>query len=193
MLVPVVDFALIVAPIAWRHPQIYAVVTMVTLGTILLTGGVRYRARLHLSVLDELPSILTRMLTATVAVASVVFYLHQRDAVVTFFETACQATALVLVGRFVTTRLIAYGRQSRIIEHHTVLVGGGPLAVELAQILKSHKSYGLKVDGFVDDGDHFPAEEYLPRPGRLRQLELVVTATGAELCLLQTAPLRNGN
>ena len=43
---------------------------MAVLGTLLLTGGGRYRARLHLSVLDELPTILTRLLTASAAVAS---------------------------------------------------------------------------------------------------------------------------
>ena len=52
MVVPVVDFALMVAPLAWRPPQIYATVTMAVLATLLLTGGRRYVARLHLSVLD---------------------------------------------------------------------------------------------------------------------------------------------
>src|ERR1700756_2415934 len=60
MLVPPVDFALMVAPLAWRPAHAHAVVAMAVLGTALLTGGGRYRARLHLSVLDELPTILTR-------------------------------------------------------------------------------------------------------------------------------------
>ena len=70
MLVPLVDFGLIVAPLAWRPPQIHAVVAMAVLGTLLLTGGGRYRARLHLSVLDELPTIVTRLLTAAAAVSA---------------------------------------------------------------------------------------------------------------------------
>jgi exopolysaccharide biosynthesis polyprenyl glycosylphosphotransferase len=40
------------------------------------------------------------------------------------------------------------------------------------------------VDGFVDDGDHFPAEEYLPRLGRLADLDLTVAATGATVLLV---------
>ena len=74
MVVPVVDFALMVAPLAWRPPQFHSIVTMAVLATFLLTGGGRYVARLHLSVLDELPTILTRMLTAAAAVASVILY-----------------------------------------------------------------------------------------------------------------------
>jgi exopolysaccharide biosynthesis polyprenyl glycosylphosphotransferase len=179
MLVPVVDFALILTPLAWRPPQIHAVVMLAVLGTLLLTGGGRYRARLHLSVLDELPIILTRMLTATAAVASVILYMHQREAVLTFLETAIQATALVLVGRVTTTRLIAFARRRGIVQYRTVLIGGGPLAGELAKILNEHPEYGHKVDGFVDDGDHFPVEKYVARLGRLADLDIAVATTGA--------------
>jgi exopolysaccharide biosynthesis polyprenyl glycosylphosphotransferase len=184
MLVPLVDFVLIMLPLAWRPPQIQPVITMALLGTLLLTGGVRYRARLHLSILDELPTILTRLLTATAAVASVILFLHQRGAVITFLETACQATALVLVGRFITTRVIALGRRTEIVRYHTVLIGGGPLAAELAKILDEHAVYGLKVDGFVDDGDHLPAQEFVPRLGRLADLDIAVATTGATVLLV---------
>ena len=184
MLVPLVDFALIVTPLAWRPHQIQAVVLMAALATILLTGGGRYRARLHLSVLDDLPTILARLLTAVAAVSSVIVYLHQREAVITFLETACQAMALVLVGRVITTRVIALARRRGIATYHTVLIGGGPLAAELAKILDEHPVYGLKVDGFVDDGDLFPAKEYVPRLGRLADLDIAVAATGATTLLV---------
>jgi exopolysaccharide biosynthesis polyprenyl glycosylphosphotransferase len=184
MVVPPVDVVLILAPLAWRPHQIHAVVAMAVLATILVTGGVRYRAPLHLSVLDELPTIITRLFTAVAAVSSVIVCLHQREAVITFLETACQAIALVLVGRVITTRLIALARRRGIATYHTVLIGGGPLAAELAKILDEHPSYGLKVDGFVDDGDLFPAEEYVPRLGRLADLDFAVTATGATTLLV---------
>ena len=92
MVVPVVDFALMVAPLAWRPPQFYSTVTMAVLATLLLTGGGRYVARLHLSVLDELPTIVTRLLTAVAAVSAVILYLHQKTQVLIFLETACQAS-----------------------------------------------------------------------------------------------------
>ena len=184
MLVPLVDFALILTPLAWRPNQWHAVVTMAVLATLLLTGGGRYRARLHLSVLDELPTIVTRLLTATAAVALVIVYLHQKEQVLTFIETASQAIALVLVGRVFTTRLIAFARQRGIAKYHTVLIGGGPLAAELARTLEHHPTYGLRVDGFVDDGDNFPAAEFLPRLGGLADLDLAVVATQASTLLV---------
>jgi exopolysaccharide biosynthesis polyprenyl glycosylphosphotransferase len=184
MVVPFVDFALMVAPIAWRPPQVYATVTMAVLATLLLTGGGRYVARLHLSVLDELPSIFGRLLTAVAAVCAVILYLYQKTAVLTFLETACQAVVLVIVGRVITTRLIAIGRRSGIAQHHTVLIGGGRVADELARIVAQHQEYGLKVDGFVDDGEHSPAEEHLPRLGRLADLDMAVLTTGADTLLV---------
>jgi exopolysaccharide biosynthesis polyprenyl glycosylphosphotransferase len=184
MLVPIIDFALIMLPLAWRPNQIHAVVTMALLATLLLTAGGRYRARLHLCVRDELPTLLTRLLTATAVVASIALYLHQREAVMVFLETACQAIALVVGGRVVTTHLIASARRRGFAQYPTVLIGGGPLAAELAEILEQHPVYGHKVVGFVDDGDYFPAERYAPRLGRLDDLDVAVVTAGAYTLLV---------
>ncbi|MGW0161215.1 sugar transferase [Mycobacterium sp. NPDC003323] len=184
MVVPAVDFAMMVAPLAWRPPQPLTVVTMAVLGTLLLTGGGRYVARLHLSVLDELPTLITRLLAAVAAVAAVVLFLHQKTQVQIFLETACQAVGLVIVGRVLTTRLCAIGRRYGIAQHHTVLVGGGPVAAELARTLSQHRDYGLVVDGFVDDDDKCPAENYVPRLGRLSDLDMAVVTVGADTVLV---------
>ncbi|BBZ48187.1 sugar transferase [Mycobacterium parmense] len=184
MCVPPVDFVLILAPILWRPYQIHAVVTMAVLGVFLLSGGGRYRARLHLSVLDELPTILARLLTAAAAVALVIAMLYPQEAVLRFLNTACFSIALVVAGRVFTTQLIALGRRTGITRHHTVCIGGGPLAAELTKILAEHREYGLAVDGFVDEGeDHF-AQEEVPRLGSLRDLDAAVLATGADVLLI---------
>lgn len=184
MLVPLVDFGLSILPLAWRPMQIHAVVAMAALGTLFLAGGGRHRARLHLSVLDELPTILTRMLAATGTVIPVMMYLHQRDGVLTFLETSAQGIALVVVGRVITTRVIAFARRHGIAQYHTVLIGGGPLAAELVKTLEAHPVYGLKVVGFVDDGEDFAVDDRVPRLGRLADLDLAVAATGAGTLLV---------
>lgn len=184
MVVPTVDFVMMMAPLAWRPPQLLSSLTMAVLGTLLLTGGGRYVAPLHLSVLDELPTIVTRLLAAVAAVSTVVLYLHQKEQVQIFLETACQAVALVVIGRVLTTRLCAMGRSSGIARHHTVLVGGGPVAAELARILSEHREYGLVVDGFVDDGETHPAEAFVPWLGRLSDLDMAVLTRGADTVLV---------
>jgi exopolysaccharide biosynthesis polyprenyl glycosylphosphotransferase len=114
----------------------------------------------------------------------VILYLHQKTQVLIFLETAWQAVALVIVGRVITTRLIAIGRRSGISTHQTVLIGGGPLATELARILAQHRDYGLKLAGFIDDGENCPAEEYLPRLGRLADLDMAVLTTAPDNLLV---------
>ncbi|WP_231639451.1 sugar transferase [Mycobacterium sp. Marseille-P9652] len=171
-------------PIVWRPYQIHAVLVMAVLGLFLLSGGGRYRARLHLSVLDELPTIVARLLTAAAAVALIIALLHQKEAVLMFLDTACLAILLVVGGRVITTQLIALGRRSGITRHHTVCIGGGPLAAELAKILGEHREYGLAVHGFVDDGDDHHAQAEVPRLGTLRELDAAVKATSADVLLI---------
>ncbi len=85
----------------------------------------------------------------------------------------------------ITTRLTAFARRRGIAQYRTVVIGGGPLAAEVAKILAAHPDYGLTVDGFVDDGDDFPAEMHMPRLGRLADLDIAVQTTNA--CTLMVA------
>ena len=84
------------------------------LALALLTGGGRYRARLHLSVLDELPSLLGRLLTAGAVVAIVIALRHEQESVTAFLVNASIAIGLVVVGRVVTGHLISAGRRCRV-------------------------------------------------------------------------------
>src|SRR5690242_15856251 len=167
MVVLPVDAVLLAAPAIWAPQQWRAHVAMTALGVVLLTGGSRYRARLHLSVLDELPTLLGRLLTAAAIVATVIALRHEQDSVTTFLVNAAAAIGLVLVGRTGTTCLAAAGRRRRVIQHRTVLIGGGGLAAELTEILRRHPRYGLSVVGFVDDGTDCVAEAVMPQLGRL--------------------------
>lgn len=183
MVVPVVDFAMMVAPLLWRPPQVNSVFTMAVLAVLLLTGGRRYTARLHPSLLDELPSVLGRLLVSVATVAGIILQLHQKIAVLTFLETACQSVALVIVGRIVTTRLTAMARSRDIAQHRTILIGSGAVAAEVARILSEHREYGLRLVGFVDDNDP-PALNGIPRLGRLSDLDVAVLTTGSDHVLI---------
>lgn len=184
MVVPVVDFLMLMAPLLWRPPQPLTILTMAMLGTLLLSGGARYVAPLHLSVLDELPTIVTRLLATVAAVAAIVLHLHAKPQVLIFLETACQAVALVVVGRLVTTRLVASARRTGIVRHPTILIGGGTTAAELARTLVEHHEYGLLPVGFVDDSIDSPASGLIPRMGRLADLDIALIEGGADTILI---------
>src|SRR5688572_3051045 len=57
-----VDAALLLAPALWISHQLLPQAAYAALGLLFITGGERFRAKLHLSILDELPSLLGRLL-----------------------------------------------------------------------------------------------------------------------------------
>lgn len=184
MVVLPLDLLLLLTPLAWNPDQVKAVLCMAVLGLALLTGGGRYRARLHLSVLDELPTLVARLLTAAAAVATVIAIRHEQESVTSFLVGAAAAIGLVVAGRVMSTQLIVWSRRRRITSHRTVFVGGGPVAAEIARILSLQPRYGLTVAGFVDDGTDCVAEAVMPRLGELDDLDRCVSDTGADVILV---------
>jgi exopolysaccharide biosynthesis polyprenyl glycosylphosphotransferase len=184
MLVPPVDAALLASPVLWAPLQWRAHLAMTLLGVVLITGGTRYRARLHLSVLDELPTLLARLLTAAAVVATIIALRHEQASVTIFLVNAALAIGLVVAGRVATTCLVAAGRRRRVTRHRTVLIGGGALAAELTEILRRHPRYGLSVVGFVDDGADCVAEAVVPQLGRLADLDREILAHRADVLLI---------
>ena len=120
------------------------------------------------------------VLTAAAIVATVIALRHEQDAVAAFLVDAAIATGLVVAGRVVTGQLVAAGRRRRLDEHRTVLIGGGGLSAEIAQILRTHPAYGLSVVGFVDDGSGCVAEAVVPQLGRLDDLDWAIQHTAAK-------------
>ena len=184
MVVLPVDLMLLLSPLLWNPQQGKATVLMALLALVLLTGGGRYRARLHLSVLDELPTLSARLLTAAAVIAVVIAIRHDQEDVTTFMVNAAITIGLVVVGRGVSTQIIAWSRRHRVTAHPTVLIGGGALATELSQILSQHSRYGLVVVGFVDDGIDCVAEAAATRLGDLADLDRVVAESGADVILI---------
>ncbi len=184
MVVLPVDFALLASPVLWAPQQMRAHLAMAILGLALLTGGGRYRARLHLSVLDELPSLIGRLLASGAAVAIVIALRYEQEAVTAFLVNASIAITLVIAGRFLTNHLILIGRTQRVTQHGTVLIGGGGLSAELAQILRAHPGYGLSVVGFVDDGKECLAGAVIPQLGGLASLDAAIVGHSADVLLI---------
>ena len=121
MVVLPIDAVLLAAPGLWMPEQARAHVVTAVLGLVLLTGGTRYRARLHLSVLDELPVLVGRLAVAAAVVATAIALRHEQEAVAVYLVDAMIAIALVVLGRVVTGRLVSLGRSRRISRQATRL------------------------------------------------------------------------
>lgn len=183
MVVVLVDAALLHTPLLWTPELPEAVVAMACLSILFLTGG-GCRARLHLSVLDELPTLLARLLSSAAIVATVIALRHDHVVVAAFLNDVAVTIGLVVLGRVATTCVVAWSRECRWSVQPTLLVGGGPLAAEVSQILVRHPRYGLVPVGYVDDSGDGIAEEIIPRLGGLDDLDGLVAGSGAEVVLV---------
>ena len=189
MVVLPVDAAALSAPALWMTEHAKGFLVMAALSTLLLTGGGRYRARLHVSVLDELPALLGRLLTAGAIVATVFAVRHEQAEVTAFLTTTLVSISLVITGRIATNRLILFARRRRIVAHGTVIIGGGDLAAELATLLKRYPQYGLVTVAFAHDSESSRIRMPDVHVGRVDDLDDIVRDTGADVILVADGEL----
>lgn len=193
MLVLPVDALMLLLPIVWA-PQLWrATVSTTLLSLVLLTGGGRYRARLHLAVMDEIPALLRNVLSAVAIVAMVVAARHEPEAGMDYLVESIGGLGLLVVGRIVTTAVINASRKHQITRHRTVLVGGGGVAADLVATLDARPRYGLAVVGFVDSGHGVVDPTFANRLGALSQLGQIVRRTRADVVLIADGDLREAD
>jgi exopolysaccharide biosynthesis polyprenyl glycosylphosphotransferase len=86
------------------------------------------------------------------------------------FALICSATQLIVIGGY---RVVAFtalrtlrrrGRNTR----NVLVVGSGPRAIHVNNVINGHPEWGLRVIGFVDEGD-FPFDPELLRPSFARR------------------------
>jgi exopolysaccharide biosynthesis polyprenyl glycosylphosphotransferase len=193
MLTAPVDFIFLSLPGLLSPTHIRAIVCLALLCLSLLYSGGRYRARLHVSVLDELPGLMGRALIAAAVVSCVAALRHPSVTVTELLRLAAVSTVLLIVGRCLTSAIIREARRRRLVQHPTVLIGAGPLGAEIARILECHPQYGLHIVGYVDDrlsigessanGAPGMASELL-RLGRTDDLDQVVRQVNADVILV---------
>jgi exopolysaccharide biosynthesis polyprenyl glycosylphosphotransferase len=184
MVVLPADFVMLVLPAAWTPVHLKAIIVTAVLALALLTNGARYRARLHVSVLDDIPGIVGKVLAAAGMVATLLVLKGDQIELESYLRSVAAAVVLIVLGRIVTCQLIIWSRRNQVTRHRTVIIGGGPLAAELADILGRHPRYGLSVVGFVDEGAESVADSVMPRLGQPSDLDDLVRALDADVLLI---------
>jgi exopolysaccharide biosynthesis polyprenyl glycosylphosphotransferase len=159
---------------SWAATAIRAAVIAVSLAVAGL-----HRARLHFSVLDDLP----RMMLAVAAVVTAGAWLAAPGGPVpralAFVPVTWAAVTLAAVvsGRVVGYRLLRRHRR-RSPGRATILIGCGGVAVRLAEALREDRGYGLVPVGFVG-----------PRPLTPPMLPVLAPAAGLEKAVAKYKPL----
>jgi exopolysaccharide biosynthesis polyprenyl glycosylphosphotransferase len=186
MLSAPVDLAALLTPLLvtynyWRGTLFTAGLTMV----IFATGGL-YRGRRHVSILDELPSLCGRLLAAAAVVAIIAAERHDSVGYVAgFMRCVALSAGLVLVGRAATRNVVTVARTRRWVEQTAIIIGSGPVAVELARLLRRYPQYGLRFAGCVDTHARHGVE--VPLIGTLDRLEELIRVVGCDVVIIADA------
>jgi exopolysaccharide biosynthesis polyprenyl glycosylphosphotransferase len=180
------DVATLLTPLLWRNDNWRGMLSMAAVTIVLFAAGGHYRGRRHLSILDELPSLVGRLLASTALVAIVVAERHDSAEYVTgFLQTVALSVFLVLLGRTITRKIVIVARRRRWVQHGAVIVGNGPVAAELARLLRRYPQYGLRFAGFIDDdiADHW-SNGLKPWIGSLEDIEELVQTANADVIIV---------
>jgi exopolysaccharide biosynthesis polyprenyl glycosylphosphotransferase len=86
------------------------------------------------------------------------------------------SAGLVLVGRTMTRTVVLFARRRRWVEQNAIILGSGPVAHELARLLRRYPRYGLRFAGYVDGGPK-PGEASRPLLSSIEDLEQAITMT----------------
>ncbi|MFE9653371.1 sugar transferase [Micromonospora sp. NPDC006431] len=130
----------------WRGTLVNAGLTIA-----LFTAGGLYRARRHISILDELPSLCGRLLASAAVVGIIAAERHDSVPYVSgFMQDVALSAGLVIVGRAFNRSFILLARKRRWVEHNAIIIGSGPIGVEIARLLRRYPQYGLRFVGCVD-------------------------------------------
>ncbi|MEU5562024.1 sugar transferase [Micromonospora musae] len=184
MLTAPFDVVALLAPLLltqnyWRGTLANAALTV----AIFATGGL-YRARRHIGILDELPSICGRLLASAAVVAIIAAERHDSVSYVGGFMRGVAISAgLVIVGRAISRLLANAARKRRWVEHNAIVIGSGPVGMELARLLRRYPRYGLRFVGCVDAASR-QGPGSVPLIGTLDDLEQLTTMLECDVLVI---------
>jgi exopolysaccharide biosynthesis polyprenyl glycosylphosphotransferase len=185
MLALPVDFLAAAAPALWYTEFWRGTLSMAGITVAIFAVGGFYDARRHLSFLDELPGLLGRLLAASAVVALASDWRHDSMLHVgAFMHSVAISGGLVLVGRLLSRRVVLVARRRRWVSHATIVVGHGPVAVEIAGILQRYPQYGLRFAGLVDDLPPAAGYDRTSWLGNLDKLEELIQYTETDVVVV---------
>lgn len=157
-----------------------------SLDLILLAGGGLYWSRLTLSVLDDLPAIVGRILVGSACVAVLAAQVGDHpSAVRDVLLVAMFGSLLVALGRAVAYQAIRTARRLGAVQHNALVLGAGEVGGQLARTLLEHPEYGLKPVGFVDNEPYLVrGDRPVPLVGSVASLADVVRGLDVRVVLL---------
>ncbi len=183
MTVPI-DIVALLTPLLLSQDYWRGTLANAALTVCFFAAGGLYRPRRHVSILDELPSLGGRLLASAAVVAIIAAERHSSVAYVGgFMRDVALSAGLVIVGRAASRALTILVRKRRWTEHNAIIIGSGPIGLELARLLRRYPQYGLRFVGCVDAPSR-DGTGALPLSGTLDDLEHLVRLLECEVLVI---------
>jgi exopolysaccharide biosynthesis polyprenyl glycosylphosphotransferase len=189
MLTLPVDMVAMLAPLALTMDNWKGVVSNALLAVTIFAAGGLYKGVRHVSILDQLPALVGRLLIAAAIVGVIAAQRHDSVAYVgEFMRTVALSGGLVLLGRAITSMMVLLARRRRWVEHGAIIVGTGPISSELARLLRRYPQYGLRFIGFVDQ-NRTSANRSEGRPPicTVEELDAIIPAVDCDVIIIADA------
>ncbi|MGK5681922.1 exopolysaccharide biosynthesis polyprenyl glycosylphosphotransferase [Actinoplanes sp. URMC 104] len=110
-----------------------------------------YRPRLHLTLLDQLPQLVSQFVVAMSVALTAPAMLGVGLELRRHVTGAALMIGGMLLARGLIFTAIRIGRSAGLVCHPTLILGGGAHAQKVLGVLSRHKTYGLNVVGYVAD------------------------------------------
>ncbi len=161
-----------------------------------LGGGGVYRARLTLSLLDDLPVIVGAVLLGAVVQVATQTAVTGRGAVsaADFGLVALTLTLSLVVFRSLAYLVVREGRRRGMVRHPALILGTGTVGRQLADAMLAHPEFGLSPVGFLGEAPSEGLEALsVPLLGAYDDLAVTVRREGvSEVLIAFGAATRDG-
>ncbi len=161
-----------------------ATAVVVVMALSLMWGGEHRRPRLRLSVLSELPRLLTRLGLAPALLALYALVRHVEEWP---FSFVAAMAAAVVAGRVVSYALLRTLRRRGVSRQTCLVLGSGVVATELRRALTEDRQYGLDVvtAPLPTVDDHRVPDHWVPHDDSITEL---IAGSGASRIILAFGP-----
>lgn len=169
------DIAVVVAAVALSGAVRWETAAFGAVALVLIRRSRLHRARITVSLLDDLPGFVVAVLgavgTVTIAVLLVGWSAH--------LPRFVQVAGLTLLGflgaRAITYAVVRWARRTQLVSHPTLVIGSGAVGMRAAQVMREHPEYGMRPVGFLDDEPPgTPVERSAPLLGGVADLASVI-------------------
>ena len=176
------DLIAMLIPVAMWKGERVPLCALALMSLVMFRVADLYQPRLQAVLLDQVPKLMGRMLTAVGLVALVTVDARHGGVIDEFLLGAMMSLVLLLVERFLVFSVVRWARRSGRNRQRVLIVGSGQLADRIVTTLANSPDYGLDAVAYTSDERLSP--DPLPFLGPPDDLHARIDEAGAQVAII---------